>query len=196
MGTVWWRLRCSRGRDKEAALELKGYKDSHQGCPSYRVANASASRYEVIFSHRVLARSAPWKAHCSSGCSTRPRISSAASTHPSRFTRKDAIFRSGAEGIRTLGLHRARMARHFVGPFRCLQNGCKSAYFVLNAFPRFSGDLLGLLHGWCTRRRPPPRCIVACKQRNYATWASMLQLCPNTCPTTRQRIPIHPYNRW
>jgi hypothetical protein len=61
-----------------------------------------------LFSHRVLARSAPWKAHCSSGCSTRPRISSAASTHPSRFTRKDANLRSGAEGIRTPDLRRAK----------------------------------------------------------------------------------------
>ena len=64
----------------EAALELKGYKETHQGCLLYGVAKASASRYEVIFSHRLLARSAPWKTHCSSGCSTRPRISSAAST--------------------------------------------------------------------------------------------------------------------
>src|SRR5829696_29584 len=37
----------------------------------------------------------------------------------------------------------------------------------------------GLLHGCCTDRRRSPSSIGACKQRNYATWALMLQFCPS-----------------
>jgi hypothetical protein len=31
-----------------------------------------------------------------------------------------------------------------------LQNRCKSPYFLIGAFLKVSGDLLGLLHGCCT----------------------------------------------
>jgi hypothetical protein len=59
----------------------------------------------------------------------------------------------GAEGIRTHALRRAKVARRFARLFQSLQNRCKSAYFLHDAFPSISGDLLGLLHGCCTAMR-------------------------------------------
>ena len=67
---------------------------------------------------------------------------------------KTALFISGAEGIRTPDLRRAKAAQYFASGFWSLQNSCKSAYFLLDAFPEFSGDLLGLLHGCCTIQCP------------------------------------------
>ena len=57
--------------------------------------------------------------------------------------------RSGAEGIRTSDLRRAKAAPYFAGPFWRLQICCKSLYFRHNAFLKFSGHLLRLLHGCC-----------------------------------------------
>src|SRR5215207_1235933 len=64
-----------------------------------------------------------------------------------RFACKTANFRSEAEGIRTLDLRRAKAALYFSEPFWSLQNSCKSAYFLYNALPKFSGCSLRLLHG-------------------------------------------------
>src|SRR5215217_1299550 len=63
---------------------------------------------------------------------------------------KAVIFRSGAEGIRTPDLRRAKAARYFAGAFRSLQNSCKSPYLLFGALLKVSGYLLGLLHGCCT----------------------------------------------
>ena len=48
-------------------------------------------------------------------------------------------YRSGAEGIRTPDLRRAKAARYFAGVFSSLQNRCKRAYFLHDAFPELSG---------------------------------------------------------
>jgi hypothetical protein len=57
-----------------------------------------------------------------------------------------ACFSSGAEGIRTPDLRRAKAASYFAGPFWSLQNSCKYACYSNNAFPEFLGHLLRLLH--------------------------------------------------
>jgi hypothetical protein len=44
-----------------------------------------------------------------------------------------------------------KAARWFAGGFWSLQNTCKWAYSSYDAFPQFSGYLLGLLHGCCTQ---------------------------------------------
>jgi hypothetical protein len=64
----------------------------------------------------------------------------------SSFTCKFLYSKSGAEGIRTPDLRRAKAARHFVGPFRRLQNSCKQGHFYSIAFPGISGDSPRLLH--------------------------------------------------
>src|SRR3712207_8926858 len=43
--------------------------------------------------------------------------------------------------------------RSVAGGFWSLQNACKTAYLVYDAFANISGDLLGLLHGCCTTAR-------------------------------------------
>jgi hypothetical protein len=65
---------------------------------------------------------------------------------------KTAYSRSGAEGIRTPDLRRAKAARYSAGAFWSLQNPCKQPYSRVKAFHSISGDLLGLLHGCCTGR--------------------------------------------
>src|SRR5215218_936689 len=65
-------------------------------------------------------------------------------------TCKTSAFSSGAEGVRTPDLRRAKAARYFARGFWSLQNACKWQYFCVDAFPSISGDLLGLLHGCCT----------------------------------------------
>ena len=67
-----------------------------------------------------------------------------------RFTCKYVLFLSGAEGIRTPDLRRAKAARYFAGRFSSVQNACKLSCFRVDTFPSISGDLLGLLHGCCT----------------------------------------------
>jgi hypothetical protein len=62
------------------------------------------------------------------------------------FTCKSSDFRSGAEGIRTPDLRRAKAARWFAGAFWSLQNACTLPRFCVDAFPGISGDLPGLLH--------------------------------------------------
>ena len=98
---------------------------------------------------------APWRTCCDCGlqydCSTEGPWSSRALCHHPRFTCKSAYFVSGAEGIRTPDLRRAKAARYFAGLFRRLQNCCKCKYLAYYAFPKLSGDLLGLLHGCCTK---------------------------------------------
>src|SRR5215213_6874065 len=68
-----------------------------------------------------------------------------------RSTCKSPYFQSGAEGIRTPDLRRAKAARCFAASFRSMQNRCKQLYFRDDAFLCISGVLLGLLHGCCTR---------------------------------------------
>jgi hypothetical protein len=46
----------------------------------------------------------------------------------------------GAEGSRTPDLRRAKAARYFAGPFRSLQNTCKSASGNSGAFPTLSEE--------------------------------------------------------
>ena len=59
-------------------------------------------------------------------------------------------YRSGAEGIRTPDLRRAKAARYFAGAFWRLQNSCKSRFSCEEVLLKLSGHLLGLLHGCCT----------------------------------------------
>jgi hypothetical protein len=56
---------------------------------------------------------------------------------------------SGAEGIRTPDLRRAKAVSYFARGFWSLQNPCKWALFRVIAFLSISGDLLVLLHGCC-----------------------------------------------
>jgi hypothetical protein len=66
------------------------------------------------------------------------------------FTCKLRISESGPAWTRTRNLFLIREAQHFAGGFQNLQNPCKYTYSRANAFPEFSGYLLGLLHSCCT----------------------------------------------
>ncbi len=59
MGTLWCRLRCSRGQGKRSSAEPEGYTDSHQGYLLYGGAKASASRSKVIFCYRLPRKEQP-----------------------------------------------------------------------------------------------------------------------------------------
>jgi hypothetical protein len=80
---------------------------------------------------------------------------------------QNAMFPSGAEEIRIPDLRRAKVARHFARPFRCLQKGCKIGGFCDRTFPELSGPLLRLLHGCCTGTGWSPSCISPSMKRNY-----------------------------
>jgi hypothetical protein len=102
------------------------------------------------------------------------------STDPSRFTCKPTDFRSGAKGIRTPDLRRAKTGRHFAGPFRRLQNSCKQAHLLLYRFSccfrRFTRVAARLLR----REARSPSCIDAREQRKLATWTLLFPFCPRT----------------
>src|SRR5215211_3494248 len=76
-------------------------------------------------------------------------------------TCKTSAFSSGAEGVRTPDLRRAKAARYFARGFWSLQNACKLLYFCFDAILSMSGDLLGLPHGCCTRAEECHRRVAA-----------------------------------
>ena len=69
------------------------------------------------------------------------------------FYLQTSTFLSGAEGIRTPDLRRAKAVRWFAKGFWSLQNTCKRADSRENALLQFSGYHPGLLHGCCTDAR-------------------------------------------
>ena len=83
------------------------------------------------------------------------------------FPLQAGIFWSGAEGIRTHALRRAKAARYFARAFSSLQKPCKLPYFCVETFPGSSGDLLGLLHGCCTTAG------FYAGPRNSSTWSAV-----------------------
>ena len=71
-----------------------------------------------------------------------------------------------------------------------MQNTCKQAYFYPIAFPRISGDLLGLLHGCCTRiLRTMPQTISGRSQQHIPTITSS-QIRPRPHPFVFQLVSI------
>src|SRR5215212_11755095 len=78
-----------------------------------------------------------------------------------RFILQIATFFSGAEGVRTPDLRRAKAARYFARGFWSLQNACKLLYFCFDAILSMSGDLLGLRHDCCTRAEECHRRVAA-----------------------------------
>ncbi len=149
-----------------------------------RLRTAPGSRPErkhEIRHHGTSIESVTDRPRCSGGFSRKPPANSVTSTGSLRFTCETAYSRSGsrsgAGGMRTPDLRRAKATRHFAGPLRSLQNSCKQAYFYSIAFPVVSGGLLGLLHGCCTGRRRSPTCIGSRNQRQHATWALLIPCC-------------------
>src|SRR5215208_6162639 len=86
----------------------------------------------------------------------------------SRFTCKSAYSESGAEGIRTPDLRRAKAAQYFSHDFWSLQNSCKQAYFLDFAFPEQSGHSLRLLHSYC----PPHMCFRIVYSGSHSHWTA------------------------
>jgi hypothetical protein len=69
------------------------------------------------------------------------------------FYLQTPAFRSGAKGIRTPNLRRAKPARCFAGECCSLQNTCKSDGLCARALPELSDDSRRLLHIECSRSR-------------------------------------------
>ena len=86
------------------------------------------------------------------GCCTKVRPAFDALVLAVRFACKSIYFLGGAEGIRPPDLRRAKATRDSPAGFWALQNLCKSAYLLHNAFPELSGHWLGLLHTEHARR--------------------------------------------
>ena len=84
-----------------------------------------------------------------SDCSTKPPTRSGVSADLSRFTCKLPYFRSGAEGIRTPDLRRAKSGYYHRGCSPVFGNTCKIASLLLEAFVgvRVRSPRLG--YYWC-----------------------------------------------
>jgi hypothetical protein len=89
------------------------------------------------------------------------------------LTCKMQTSKSGAEGIRTPDLRRAKAARYSAGDFWSLQNPCKSPCFCIDAFPSIAEDLLGLLHrcyGLHPHKVRDDRYSTSCLEATYTTF--------------------------
>src|SRR5215208_6909582 len=71
--------------------------------------------------------------------------------HYSLITCKQAHFRSGAEGIRTPDLRRAKAESHHRSRSRLFKNTCKTANSRLCSFAVVRSRSRGLVYYWCSR---------------------------------------------
>ena len=84
------------------------------------------------------------------GCCTRAPLTFDVLIFASRFSCKTLFSKSGAEGIRTPDLRRAKADSYCYGCSLLFKNSCKQAYSILCIVVSVRRCLSGLLHGCCT----------------------------------------------